>query len=67
MAAAIAAGQFSTTMARFDAAVGAALSVPIDWMMPRETCGSAKVWMQFWSVTDNATVDFYAGLHEYEG
>jgi hypothetical protein len=67
MAAAIAAGQFSTTMERFDAAVGAALSTPIDWMMPTGTCGSTKVWMQFWSVTDNATVDFYAGLHEYEG
>ena len=67
MAAAIAAGQFSTVMARFDAAAGSALAVPVDIMQPRETCGVTQVWMQFWSVTNDASFSFYVGHHEYEG
>lgn len=67
MAAAIAAGQFSTMMIRVDAAVGASPAVPLDVMMPRGTCGATQVWVQFWSATNDATISFYAGLHEYEG
>jgi hypothetical protein len=36
-------------------------------MMPRGTCGTTKVWVQAWNATDNATIDFLVGLHEYEG
>ena len=36
-------------------------------MMPRGTCGVTKVWFQAWNASDNATIDFLVGLHEYEG
>jgi hypothetical protein len=67
IAAAIAAGQFSTMMVRIDAAVGSNPAVPLDLMMPRGTCGSTQVWIQFWSITNDATISFYVGMHEYEG
>lgn len=43
----------------------AAKATPIEVMMPRVTCAVDQVWVQFWSETDNATFDFYVGLHEY--
>ena len=30
-------------------------------------CGADKVWVQGWNATDNATLEFFGGLHEYEG
>ena len=39
---------------------------PIDVRMPRIACGS-KVWVQAKNATDNATIDFFCGGHEYPG
>lgn len=62
MADAITAGKYSTFMEMIPAA---AKATPIEVMMPRVTCAVDQVWVQFWSETDNATFDFYVGLHEY--
>lgn len=67
MADAINAGQYSTIMVVVDPANGAKPAVPAEIMMPRGTAGSTKVWIQAWNVTDNATIDFYVGWHEYAG
>lgn len=67
MADAIAASQFSTFMLKVDAAAASSPALPMDVMMPRGTCGSTKVWMRGWNATNNATIDFYVGWHEYEG
>jgi hypothetical protein len=67
MADAIAAGQYSTIMVKIDAAVQQTPSAPVEIMMPRGTCASTKVWIQCWNATNNATLDFFAGWHEYEG
>lgn len=66
LADAVAAEQYSTIMCRFDAAAGSLLAVPVETMVPRLLCGIDKLWIQFWSITDNATVDFYVGWHEYD-
>lgn len=39
----------------------------VDVRMPRCVAGTDKVWVQAWNATDNATVDFLVGLHEYVG
>lgn len=65
MADAIAAGQYSTTMIKIDPAVQSSPSVAHDIMLPRGTCGVTKVWVQAWNATDNATIDFFVGVHEY--
>jgi hypothetical protein len=67
MAAAIAAGQFSTVMVKVDAAAAATPALPVDIITPRLTCGVDKMWMRAWNATDNATIDFFAGIHEYNG
>ena len=67
MAAAIAADQFSTIMVKVDAAAGQTPNVPCEIMMPRGTCASTQVWVRGWNATNNATLDFYVGWHEYEG
>mgnify|MGYP001024439238 CR=1 FL=1 len=64
---AITAGQYSTTMLKIDAAVGSTPATAHAIMMPRGTCGSTKVWIRGWNATDNATIDFFVGWHEYEG
>ena len=40
--------------------------VPIVIQMPRVAVAS-KVWVQAKNATDNATVDFFVGMHFYEG
>lgn len=65
MADAIAAGQYSTTMIKIDPAVQSSPSVAHEIMLPRGTCGVTKVWVQAWNATDNATIDFFVGIHEY--
>ena len=37
---------------------------PFDIQTPRIAVGT-KVWIQARNATDNATVDFFVGLHEY--
>ena len=67
MAAAIAANQFSEFVTRVDAATGQLPMVSHEVMMPRVNCGVDKIWIQAWNATDNATIDFYVGWHEYSG
>jgi hypothetical protein len=68
MAAAIAANQFSCFMLKFDSAnPQQSAGIPVDVMMPRLNSGVDKVWLQAWNATDNATIDFLVGTHEYEG
>lgn len=66
MADAIAAGQFSTFMVR-TSTPASTQDVPVDVMMPRGTCGSTQVWLRAWCTTNNATISFFVGVHEYEG
>ena len=40
--------------------------VPVDVMMPRTTCASCKVWVRAKNATNDATIDFFIGIHEYE-
>lgn len=68
MADAIIAQQFSCIMIKFDKTnPQQSAGTPADIMMPRLNSGVDKIWMQAWNITDNATVDFFIGLHEYEG
>jgi hypothetical protein len=67
MAEAITAEQFSEVMAINVVAGSKSGGTPLDFRMPRLLCGVDKVWVQAWNVTDNATCDFFVGLHEYIG
>ena len=65
MAVAIAAGQFTESMVISNSALGiVAGGSPSEIMMPRVACGT-QVWIQAWNATNNATIDFLIGLHEY--
>jgi hypothetical protein len=65
MAAAISAGQTSEIMVKFDAAnPQQSAGIPFEVKMPRLAVDT-KVWCQAWNATDDATVDFFIGLHEY--
>ena len=64
---ALAAGQFAEIMVKFDAInPQQSAGVPIDLQLPGQLVGT-RVWAQAWNATDNATIDFLVGLHEYEG
>jgi len=39
---------------------------PVELIMPRATCGTDKVWVRAKNATDNATIDFFVGSHEYD-
>jgi hypothetical protein len=65
MAAAIAAGQFSEAMFRMDPAAAQDAHGPVDFRMPRLTCGTDQCWLQCWNASNNATLDFLVGWHEY--
>lgn len=67
MADAIAAGQYSTIMFKVDAAAASSPALPVEIMLPRGVCASTQTWARAWNATDNATVDFFVGWHEYEG
>jgi hypothetical protein len=60
MADAETAGQYTDTMIQ-EARKGA----PMDLIMPRTDCASCKVWLRAKNATDDATVDFFIGIHEY--
>lgn len=66
MAAAIAAGQFTELMAVNIVTGSKSGGEPSDFRMPRVDAG-CKIWIQAWNATDNATCDFFIGLHEYPG
>jgi len=67
MADAIIAEQFSTMMMRMDAATGQIAHGPVTAQMRCGTGGATKVWVQVASASNNAWIDFFVGLHEYEG
>jgi len=35
-------------------------------MMSPKIFAATKIWMQCWNVTDDATIDFFIGVHEYD-
>lgn len=67
MADAITAGQFSCLHLKFDGVGSTSASFPVDVKMPRLNAGVDKLWAQCWNATDNATLDFLVGIHEYAG
>jgi hypothetical protein len=65
MADAVAAGQYSIVpVATNVTPANKSTGNPIDVIMPRVAAGT-KVWIQAKCATDNATVDFLVGIHEY--
>lgn len=67
MADAITAGQYSEMVIMSDPSAAQVPHDVFDVMMPRGTCGSTQIWVQAWNATNNATIDFLVGWHEYEG
>jgi hypothetical protein len=68
MADAITAGQYSELMVQFDSTnPQLSAGIPVDIHMPRLNAGTDKVWIQARNATDNATITFLVGLHEYVG
>jgi hypothetical protein len=66
LAEATAAGDYTELMVKFDPLAPAqSAGMPFNLQMPKLDA-STKVWCQCWNATDNATVDFYVGLHEYD-
>jgi hypothetical protein len=63
MADAITAGQYSEIMAVVASASSRIAQQEI--RMPRLTIGTDQVWIQAWNATNNATIDFFVGLHGY--
>ena len=67
MATAITAGQYSEVMVINAVAGSKSGGTPVDFRVPRLNSGIDQVWLQAWNVTDNATCDFFIGVHEYIG
>ena len=66
MADAITAGQYSQVMVLSDPTnPQLAAGIPVEVNMPRLNSGIDKVWVQAWNATNNATVNFFVGVHEY--
>lgn len=61
MAAAEGAGQYSDVVL-----TEAKKGTPVEIIMKRRTCGSDKIWVRAKNATNNATIDFFFGIHEYE-
>lgn len=59
--AAVAARQHTTTMV-MEARKGS----PVPLIVKRAVCGTDKVWIQVKNGTNNAWLDFFFGMHEYE-
>lgn len=60
MAEAESAGQYTDVMVQ-EAKKGS----PVDIMKIRCTCGLFKLWVRAKNATNNATIDFFIGIHEY--
>jgi len=65
MAAAISAGQYSEIMVQNIVTGSKAGGVPIQIMMPQCVAGTDQIWIQAKNATDNATCDFFVGVHGY--
>lgn len=65
MAAAITAKQYTVIPVKYDSANPTeSAGIPIDLISLRFQIGT-KIWMQAKNATNNATISFYIGLHEY--
>ena len=62
-----AAGNYSDVMLHNIVTGSKSGGVPIPVMMPRLNCGIDKLWIRAKCATDNATADFFIGLHAYVG
>lgn len=65
MADAITAGQFTEVIVQNGTAGNFGNGAPLQVTIPRLSSGSDKVWLQCKCATDNATCDFFVGVHEY--
>jgi len=65
MDAAVTALQYSTFVLQNIVTGSKAGGVPIAVMMPRLNCGVDQVWLQCMNATDDETLDFFIGIHEY--
>jgi hypothetical protein len=66
MADAIAAGQYSVIpVATNQTPANKSTGNPINTLMPR-VAADTKIWIQAMNATNNATVDFLVGIHEYD-
>jgi hypothetical protein len=63
MADAITAGQYTETMVQVISNTSRIGKEEI--RMPRLTIGTDQIWCQGWNATNNATLDFYVGIHGY--
>jgi len=61
------AGQYSDFMVQNNPTGSKAGGFPVDIMMPRIVSGTDKVWVRVKCATNNATVTFFCGIHEYAG
>lgn len=66
MADAITAEQYTEVMVKEDPALFGGSGQPLEIQMPRQDVGT-KIWIQCKNATNNATIDFFVGLHEYQG
>ncbi len=59
--------RFSTVMLMNNPSGNKASGLPAALQVPQLTWGTDMVWIQAKNATDNATADFYIGVHEYTG
>jgi hypothetical protein len=56
-------------MVKIDAAAAETPNSSMEIIMPRLYCGVDKVWIQHWNATNDATndatIEFFVGWHEY--
>lgn len=64
---AIASGQWSAFPVALNALGANTFEAASEVLTRRRACGSDQIWVQAWNATDNATIDFRVGFHEYEG
>lgn len=62
----ISAGRFVEMMALFDSTnPQQSAGTPIEFILPKLNAGVDKVWIEGRNATDNATIDFFVGVHGY--
>lgn len=64
---AVTAKQYTEVMLNFDATnpqLSAGIPVHINML---RLAVDTKIWIDAWNVTNNSEIDFYVGIHEYEG
>lgn len=59
-------GDWSEVVVKFDAInPQQSAGIPFNFRAPTMDAGT-KVWAQAWNVTNNATIDIFVGVHEYD-